>query len=83
MPPPQTFKELVGVFLLLIKRSIPLIGSIALFLFLWGAATVIFQGGSEEAVKTGKQRILWGLVALFVMLSVWGLVSFLKETFLP
>ena len=80
--PPSTFKGLVeDVFLVILARAIPVLGGIALLLFLWGAATVIFQGGSEEAVRDGKQRIFWGLIALFVMLSVWGLVTLLTETF--
>lgn len=80
--PPETFKGLVeDVFLLIIKRSIPVIGGVALLLFLWGAATVIFQGSSEQALKDGKQRIFWGVIALFVMTALWGLVSLLTATF--
>ncbi|MDP3735578.1 MAG: hypothetical protein Q8R39_04080 [bacterium] len=79
--PPSTFNELVKLFLDIIGKAIPVIGGIALLLFLWGAAMVIFQGGSEDAVRDGKRRIFWGLIALFVMFSVWGLVSILTETF--
>jgi hypothetical protein len=37
--------------------------------------------GSEEDRKKGGMSILYGVIALFVILSVWGLVYILKRTF--
>ena len=36
----------------------------------------------EEAKRAqGKQYMIWGIIALAVMLSIWGLVGVLKNTF--
>jgi hypothetical protein len=35
---------------------------------------------NEEARKEGKKVIIFGIVGLFVMVSVWGLVNILQET---
>ena len=37
------------------------------------------KDGAERA--EGGMRILWGVVGLFVILSIWGLVAILKNTF--
>ena len=36
----------------------------------------------EEAIRSqGKQFMIWGVVSLAVMISVWGLVHVLSDTF--
>ncbi len=37
--------------------------------------------GGEDDRKKGGMAILWGVVGLFVILSIWGLVAILKNTF--
>ena len=37
--------------------------------------------GGQEGRKEGGLRILYGVVALFVVLSIWGLVYILKNSF--
>ncbi len=64
----------------LITLLIPVVAGFALLAFFWGLAKFIFRvGGDENAVEEGKRIMLWGIVALFVMLSIWGLVSFIRS----
>lgn len=68
----------------LINPAIGVLVAIGLLVFFWGLAKFIFRvGGDEKAVEGGKKLMLWGLVALFVMVSVWGIVAFLEDAFLP
>src|SRR3989344_4172162 len=54
---------------------IPLAFTLALLFFFYGVAMYIWSAGSD---KEGSKKIMtWGVVALFVMASVWGLVNFL------
>ena len=48
--------------------------------FLWGVLQYLKQD-DEKAREEGKMKILYGLIALFVMVSVWGLVNVLSGTF--
>ena len=67
----------------LLDRLVPLLIGLALLLFLWGVFRfMLARGGSEDERKEGRQFMLWGLIALFVMVSVWGLVGILGETIL-
>ena len=64
----------------LINTSIAVVIAIALLGFFWGLVKFIFRvGGDEKAVDDGKRIMKWGLLALFVMVSVWGIVRFLEE----
>lgn len=55
----------------IVDTLIILAAAIALLAFLWGLAKFIFRlGGKEDAVEEGKRVMIWGLVGLFVMISV-------------
>ena len=60
---------------------IPLVLALALVYFLWGVFQFIMAGDNEEKKKVGKERMIWGIIALFVMVAVWGLVNILINTF--
>ena len=60
---------------------VPIIFALALLFFLWGLAKFILSAGDESARKEGRNIMIWGIIALFIMVSVWGLVNLLVETF--
>ncbi len=62
-------------------KIIPVIIAAALVVFLWGVLTFIKNADNDAGRKKGRDFILWGLIGLFVMFSVWGLIYFLSETF--
>lgn len=55
---------------------IPLAFAVALLYFFWGVAMYIRSEGTGK--EEGKKIMIWGVVALFVMSSVWGLVAFIR-----
>ncbi len=63
----------------IISTALPILVALALLFFFYGLARFILASGDEEARKNGKHIMIWGIVALFVMVSVWGLVSFLGD----
>ena len=42
---------------------------------------LVMGGSDDEKRKTAGKAILWGIVGLFVILSIWGLVRILTNTF--
>jgi hypothetical protein len=77
MTPPTNFKQLVDIFIDLIKTALPVLVALAFLIFLWGGARFIFRlGGDEKAVEEGKNLMKWGLVALFVLVSFWSILGF-------
>ena len=55
---------------------IPLAFTLALLFFFWGVAKYIWSAG--DAKEEGKKIMVWGVIALFVMSSIWGIINFLK-----
>lgn len=60
----------------IVGLALPIVVGIALLAFFWGLVKYIFAQGNEESKADGKKIMLWGLIALFVMIAVWGLVQF-------
>lgn len=63
----------------LIQAAVPLVIGLAILLFLWGIFKLYFLDPSEENRKEGRKLIVWGLIAIVVMVSVWGLVKILQS----
>ena len=63
----------------LVSQATIVVGGIALLVFLWGLAKFIFKANDPEANEEGKNIMRWGLIALFVMVSVWGIIGFLQR----
>lgn len=72
----KTFFENV---LEIIKILIPIAFGLAILFFFFGIAKYIWSIGTEK--ERGKQIMVWGVVAIFVMTSIWGIVSFLGGSF--
>ncbi|MEY4440476.1 MAG: hypothetical protein RLY49_102 [Candidatus Parcubacteria bacterium] len=60
----------------IISAAIPVLIALAVLAFMWGIVMYLFTGDKEK----GKDMMLWGVIALFVMTSVWGLVGILRGT---
>ena len=58
---------------------IPIAFALALLYFFWGVAKYIRSAGEEK--EEGRKILVWGVVALFVMTSIWGLVRFIQGEF--
>ncbi len=63
------------------KSVVPLIFALALAMFVWGVVQFVINSSEEAKKEKGRQFMLWGIIALAVMVSVWGLVKILSTTF--
>ena len=59
-----------------------LLTSLAVVYIVWNVVQYFIKGNAEdESRKKSGLNILWGIVGLFVILSIWGLVNILVGTF--
>lgn len=72
----QTLIERVGE---LVRLLTIVVAGIALLVFFWGLVKFIYAQGSETVKSEAKKVMGWGLMALFVMVSIWGIVAFMQE----
>lgn len=64
----------------LIKKVIPLLISLGVIIFIWGVIQYVIAD-EEEAKTKGRDRMLYGIIGLVVVASIWGLVSIVVSTF--
>lgn len=75
------FKSLVANLInCLLRPSVVVIISLAVFIFLYKIFIYISTSGSEQK-QAGREFFLWGIIGIFVMISLWGLVNVLSRTF--
>ncbi len=55
---------------------IPLLYVIAFLVMLFGLFRYFFTGGEENRTK-GKAQLIWGIVGLVLIFSLWGVVNLL------
>lgn len=65
----------------IVTGVIPLLFTIATAAFIWGIIQFFLNADNEEKKKKGKTYMIWGLITLFVMVSMWGIVNVFSNTF--
>ncbi|MFQ5662115.1 MAG: hypothetical protein ACE5F2_02590, partial [Candidatus Paceibacteria bacterium] len=65
----------------LVNALVPIAIGFAVLFFFWGLAKYILNAGDEEKKSEGRNIMIWGLIALFIMVSIWGIINVLAETF--
>src|SRR3989338_4879625 len=65
----------------IINPAILIIFTFGFFLFTWGLVQFLWnldEGGENAA---GKQHMLWGIVGMLIMVSVYGIINIVDNTF--
>jgi len=63
-----------------LNAVVPFLIALAVVYFVWGVVTYVISS-DEEAKKTGRDRIIFGIIGLAVIVGLWGLVNLLANTF--
>lgn len=71
------FSSFVRLILDFIAILIPILVSLALLAFFWGAGVFILKAGDPREIEKRKKVLVWGVIGLFVMASIWGILQFL------
>jgi len=78
----RTFGDIIDSLKIWLGNLVPLAIGVAVIVFIWGMIVFIGNSGSEEKRAEGRHRMIWGVIALFAIVSVWGLVGFVRESIL-
>lgn len=55
--------------------------SVAVIVFLYGMLRLIASAGNEQKKGEGKKIILYGILGIFIMVSLWGIIHVIDQTF--
>jgi uncharacterized membrane protein YidH (DUF202 family) len=78
---PTTVLELIDRMNSIGSRIIPFLIGIAVFIIILGIVGYVRDGSNEEKRAEGRMFVLWGVISVFLMLSIWGLVNILVNSF--
>lgn len=76
-----TLGNTIGTISQIINSIIPIILALAVLYFFWNLIGYIRNGGDDAKRAAAIQGMIAGIIALFVMVSVWGIIAILQETF--
>lgn len=72
--------DIPGVLNPLIQSAFGVLIGVAVFIIAWGIFKFILRADDEDERATGRSMIMWGVVGLFLMISIWGMVNIIKGT---
>lgn len=76
---PRTFKELAGQIFKLLTAGIATMVALGIVIYIWGIASNMFKLG-EGDTNAYRAYIFWGVIIVFVMVSIVGIVRLMAAT---
>jgi hypothetical protein len=77
-----TLSTLVGQIIGVINLLVAFLGSVALLVFVWGGVRYLFK--SDDTGKQAQKEFLgWSLLALFLIVSVFGILQIVQGILVP
>ncbi len=64
----------------IVNMLVPLVSTLAIVFFFYGLAKYVLNAGDEEKKGEGKDIMIWGVLAMFVLTTIWGIIGFLQKT---
>jgi len=64
----------------LLNQVIPILITLAIIYFIWGVIQYV-TAKDEEKQAEARKTIVSGIIGIFVIVSIWGLVSLVGRTF--
>jgi hypothetical protein len=75
-----TIQSIVCAFGNILDTVIPVLVVLGIVYFVWGVVQYVISS-DEEAKKTGRDRMIYGIIGLVVIVAMWGLVGIVTKTF--
>lgn len=75
------FEELVEGLGSLVNTAIPILIGIAVLYFIYGLVKYVASAEDDDK-KAARQIMVYGVIIIAVMVSIWGLVGLLQDVFL-
>ena len=73
-----TLKDVIGYVLSIINLLIPILWALAFIVFFWGLSKFILNSGNKGELEKGKDYMIWGVLALFILLTFRVIITFVS-----
>lgn len=79
----STYSGLVNQLVSLMNMGVAVLVTLGFVAYFYGMSSNILQFGGESNPEKKKAFFFWGIIILFVMLSVGGILRVVQNTFFP
>ena len=76
---PKTFQELANALVVIMNNAVIVLIVLGLVVYFWGVSTNLFKA-QEKGSKELNVYLVWGVIILFVMVSIWGILQLLQNS---
>ena len=77
---PKPIVGLVQTFGVVVNMLIPILSLIVVLAFFWGLIRFIFAAGDKESSAAAKSIMIRGILGMFVLVSIWGIIGFIQQS---
>lgn len=74
----QTLVESISK--VIINPLIVFLFALAMVIFIYGLVKYLLNPDSEEVRKNSKSHMIWGIIGMFIMVSVFGIMNIILNT---
>jgi hypothetical protein len=61
--------------------AVLLVFSLGFLIFVWGLVEFIANPADTTRKETGQKHMLWGIIGMFIMIAVGGIIALIDDTF--
>ena len=76
-----TFASAIQTLIGLINMLVSVLAAGALVVFFIGLVRYIKDSADSHGHAEGRERIIWSLIALFILFSIWGILALMSVAF--
>ena len=77
----STFSSAIQSLIGLMNMLVSVLAALALVVFFIGLVRYIKDSAGTHGHEEGRERIVWSLIALFILFSIWGILALMSVTF--
>ena len=77
----ENVQSLTTAFGGIIDTLMPIAFTLVFVVFFWGVAMYVVKAGDEEAQKKAKSIMIYGVIGIAIVASIWGIVAWLQAAF--
>lgn len=76
---PRTFQELAYLIVMFLDNATAVLIVLGVVIYFYGISTNILKFGNK-GMELVRSYFFWGIIVLFLMVSIWGVLRLLQET---
>lgn len=70
--------QIIGRVTVVVEMLVVLVFVLAVVTFAWGIVKMICAAGNTEKLKQAKGILWWGIIGMFVLATIGGIIAFLQ-----